>query len=71
MLLGSLAIDQLSMDGAQGGQARPARHMGAAVPPQAADLPAVQWKLINLSKLRDENPGKHAEQRRFLTALPG
>ena len=38
---------------------------------QAADLPAVKWKLLNLNKLRDENPGKHAEQRNILEALLG
>ena len=26
----------------------------------AADLPAVQWKLQNIQKLRDTNPEKHA-----------
>ncbi len=36
---------------------------------QAADLPAVRWKLINLNKLKTENPAKHAEQRAALDAL--
>ncbi len=30
--------------------------------PQAAELPAVRWKLINVNKLKTENPGKHADQ---------
>lgn len=37
--------------------------------PQAAYLPAVRWKLINLKKLRDENPSKHIVQRGILEAL--
>jgi hypothetical protein len=32
--------------------------------PKAAELPAVRWKLLNLQKLKDQNPAKHAEQRR-------
>jgi hypothetical protein len=32
--------------------------------PQAADLPAVRWKILNLRKLKEQNPEKHAEQRR-------
>ncbi|WP_251048134.1 hypothetical protein [Halomonas sp. ISL-56] len=39
--------------------------------PQAADLPAVRWKLINLEKLKNENAAKHAEQRRKLEMLLG
>jgi len=31
--------------------------------PQAAALPAVRWKLLNLSKLKQQNPDKHAMQR--------
>lgn len=31
--------------------------------PQAAALPAVRWKLLNLAKLKQQNPGKHAMQR--------
>ena len=31
--------------------------------PHAAALPAVRWKLINLAKLRQQNPDKHAMQR--------
>ena len=37
--------------------------------PEAADLPAVRWKLINLKKLRDANPAKHAAQRGALEGL--
>jgi len=37
--------------------------------PQAADLPAVKWKLLNLQKLITENPAKHAEQKAQLLAL--
>lgn len=37
--------------------------------PQAADLPAVKWKLLNLQKLIDSNPVKHLEQRAQLLAL--
>ena len=34
--------------------------------PAAHALPAVQWKLLNLGRLKNDNPGKHAEQRRAL-----
>lgn len=37
----------------------------------AADLPAVQWKLQNILKLRDTNPEKHAAQRTSLDTLLG
>ena len=37
--------------------------------PQAADLPAVKWKLLNLQKLIADNPTKHAKQRAALFAL--
>lgn len=37
--------------------------------PRAADLPAVRWKLINLEKLKNDNPAKHAEQRSVLEGL--
>ena len=37
--------------------------------PQAADLPAVKWKLLNLQKLIADNPDKHAEQKAQLLAL--
>ncbi|MCP1469362.1 hypothetical protein J3E64_001037 [Sphingobium sp. OAS761] len=36
--------------------------------PAAADLPAIKWKLLNLRKLRDSNPQKHADQRGRLEA---
>ena len=39
--------------------------------PQAADLPAVKWKLLNLNKLKRDNPGKHAAQRDALLKLLG
>lgn len=37
--------------------------------PSAADLPAVQWKLQNILKLRDTDPEKHAGQRSSLDTL--
>lgn len=37
--------------------------------PQAADLPAIKWKLLNLQKLIADNPAKHAEQKAELLAL--
>ncbi|WP_338065649.1 hypothetical protein [Ensifer aridi] len=37
--------------------------------PQAATLPAVQWKLLNLRRLVAENPEKHAAQRAYLEQL--
>ena len=37
--------------------------------PQAAALPAVRWKLINLEKLKKNNPSKHAMQRGLLEDL--
>jgi hypothetical protein len=37
--------------------------------PQAADLPAVQWKLLNLRKLMEQNAAKHAAQRAALEEL--
>lgn len=37
--------------------------------PQAADLPAVKWKLLNLQKLIADNPAKHAEQKEQLLTL--
>ena len=39
--------------------------------PDAERLPAVQWKLLNLRKLKADNPGKHSEQRGLLKALFG
>lgn len=37
--------------------------------PKAADLPAVRWKLVNLRKLKEQNPQKHAQQRRAIENL--
>ena len=37
--------------------------------PEAAGLPAVRWKLVNLERLRQANPGKHAAQRDALKSL--
>ncbi len=37
--------------------------------PQAAELPAVRWKLLNLEKLKTQNPGKHTEQRREIEEI--
>lgn len=37
--------------------------------PHAVDLPAVQWKLLNLRKLKEHNPDKHAEQREQIESL--
>ncbi|WP_412506692.1 nucleotidyl transferase AbiEii/AbiGii toxin family protein [Roseovarius sp. SYSU LYC5161] len=39
--------------------------------PQAADLPAVRWKLMNIEKLMTENADKHAAQRAELEKLFG
>ncbi|WPE24283.1 nucleotidyl transferase AbiEii/AbiGii toxin family protein [Shinella zoogloeoides] len=36
---------------------------------QAAELPAVRWKLLNLQKLKEQNPMKHAEQRREIEQI--
>lgn len=36
--------------------------------PAAADLPAIRWKLLNLRKLIERNPEKHADQRARLEA---
>ena len=38
---------------------------------QAAHLPAVQWKLLNLNKLKRDNSAKHAAQRDALVKLLG
>ena len=46
-----------------------APHFDAIERPRAADLPAVRWKLINLEKLKIDNPAKHAEQRSVLEGL--
>ena len=37
--------------------------------PDAADLPAVRWKVINIEKFIDKNPARHAEQTAKLEAL--
>jgi predicted nucleotidyltransferase component of viral defense system len=37
--------------------------------PQAQNLPAVRWKVLNLKKLKDENPAKHEAQRAALEEL--
>jgi predicted nucleotidyltransferase component of viral defense system len=37
--------------------------------PQAANLPAVRWKLLNLAKLKEQNPEKHAKQRKAIEAM--
>lgn len=37
--------------------------------PQSAELPAVRWKLQNLERLIEENPEKHAAQRKALQRL--
>ncbi len=39
--------------------------------PQAFELPAVRWKLLNLKRLIQDNPRKHAEQREELEKLLG
>ncbi|MFT4118362.1 nucleotidyl transferase AbiEii/AbiGii toxin family protein [Bradyrhizobium sp.] len=36
---------------------------------EAANLPAVRWKLLNLTKLREQNPQKHAQQRQAIEKL--
>lgn len=37
--------------------------------PQAAGLPAVRWKLLNLTRLRNANPEKHSRQRAAIEEL--
>jgi hypothetical protein len=37
--------------------------------PKSADLPAIRWKVLNLEKLKAQNPAKHAQQRDLLLAL--
>ena len=37
--------------------------------PGAANFPAIRWKLINLEKLKGDNPEKHAAQRGTLEDL--
>ena len=37
--------------------------------PEAAELPAIRWKIFNLKKLKYANPEKHARQRKALEEL--
>ncbi|KOF17398.1 hypothetical protein AC244_17900 [Ensifer adhaerens] len=37
--------------------------------PQAAELPAVRWKMLNIAKLKEQNPAKHAELRREIERI--
>lgn len=37
--------------------------------PEAADLPAIRWKLLNVSKFKQRNPERHQEQTDSLMAL--
>jgi len=37
--------------------------------PQAADLPTIKWKILNLKKLIAENPDKHRAQTEALQAI--
>ena len=37
--------------------------------PQAADLPAIKWKILNLKKLIADNPDKHRAQSEALSAI--
>jgi hypothetical protein len=39
--------------------------------PQASELPAVRWKLINVNKLKANDPKKHAAQGEELEKLLG
>lgn len=39
--------------------------------PQAAALPAVRWKVLNLERLRSTDPEKHARQRAAIEELSG
>ncbi len=39
--------------------------------PQAEQLPALKWKLINLRRLKDYDPSKHADQARELDQVLG
>ncbi len=39
--------------------------------PHAISLPAVQWKLLNLRTLKEQNPAKHEEQREAIERLAG
>ena len=37
--------------------------------PDAAQLPAIRWKVLNIGRLKDQNKEKHAEQRSALEAV--
>ena len=37
--------------------------------PDAANLPAIRWKIVNLEKLKRANPEKHMAQRDALESL--
>ena len=37
--------------------------------PGAGDLPAIRWKVLNLERLKEQNPAKHAKQRRSLESV--
>ena len=37
--------------------------------PGAGDLPAIRWKVLNLERLKEQNPTKHAEQRGSLESV--
>ena len=37
--------------------------------PQAADLPAIKWKILNLKKVKADNPEKHRAQTKALRAI--
>ena len=39
--------------------------------PDAVNLPGVRWKILNLEKLKRENPDKHADQRTDIERLLG
>ncbi len=39
--------------------------------PQAAELPAIKWKILNLKKLMADNPDKHNAQTEALATLIG
>ena len=37
--------------------------------PEAATLPAVRWKVMNLARLKQDDPGEHLKQQQPLTDL--
>ena len=37
--------------------------------PKAAELPAIRWKILNLEKLKAQNPEKHTQQRDLLLGV--